>query len=166
MQVSVDYEGGLRVYYVTSWINPPEFEAPVNQEMEIAGTRGKIEFDQQYRGLRATISGVGTRTFNPHFTADVRRLGGCAHPAYDGYGKDSIVAITARALEVIQGLATREEISGTYPDVESSLPAVAVIEAAADVARRNWHHQQAGRGTPVTARIRADGFDIVDPLAV
>src|SRR6185503_18066417 len=58
MQVAVDYTSGLRVYYVNNWVNPREFEGHVNQEMELVGTRGKIEFDQQYRGLRATITGV------------------------------------------------------------------------------------------------------------
>ena len=164
MQVSVDYESGLRVYYVNNWINPDEFEAPVNQEMEIVGSRGKIEFDQQYRGLRATLTGVGSRTYNPHFTADVRRLDGSPHPSYEGYGKDSIVAVTACAAAVRLGLARRDEVAGRYPDAESSRSSVAVVEAAAAVAERNYHHQKHGRGTPVTARITEDGFEIVDPL--
>ena len=164
LQVSVDYDSGLRVYYVNSWINPREFEAPVNQEMELVGTRGKVEFDQQYRGLRATITGLGTRTFNPHFTADVRRLDGSSRPAYDGYGKDSLTVITERATEVILGLATREELAGTYPDAESSRSTVAVIQAAAEVAERNLRHLRAGRGSPVTARIDRSGFEVIDPL--
>ena len=83
MQVSVDYRDGLRVYYVNSWINPAEFEGSVNQEMELAGTRGKVEFDQQDRGLRASISGEGSKTYNPHFTSDIPRPG-LEHAAYDG----------------------------------------------------------------------------------
>lgn len=163
MQVAIDYSCGLRVYYVNNWINPREFEAPVNQEMELVGTRGKIEFDQQYRGLRATLTGIGTRTFNPHFTADVRRPGG-ENSSYDGYGKDSIVAVTERAVEVILGLADRDTLKGTYPDVESSLSTVAVLEAAAEVAARNLEYSRAGKGTPVTARVTARGYELVDPL--
>lgn len=167
MQVSVEYESGLRVYYVNSWINPEEFEAPVNQEMELVGTRGKVEFDQQDRGLRATITGVGTRTFNPHFTANVRRVGPDAPPApsYDGYGKDSIVAIVERAVEVCLGLAAAEDLEGTYPDAAATRPTVAVIEAAAAVAERNLERLREGRGTPVTARITAEGWEVVDPLS-
>ncbi len=171
MQVAVDYREGPRIYYANSWINPKEFEGPVNQEMELVGTRGKIEFDQQYRGLRATFAGLGSRTFNPHFTADVRRLPPhegdstlSAH-AYDGYGKDSIVAIVDRAVRVILGLATAEELAGTYPDAASSRSTVAVLEAADRVARRNLEHLRAGRGTPVTARISEEGIEIVDPTA-
>jgi predicted dehydrogenase len=164
LQVAVDYAGGLRVYYANNWINPREFEGPVNQEMEIAGTRGKIEFDQQYRGLRAAIAGVGSRTYNPHFTANVRRPGE-ASPAYDGYGKDSLIVCTERAVEVILELAGREELKGSYPDIESSRSTVAVIEAAAEVAERNLRHLRAGRGTPVTARITPSGHEIVDPFA-
>jgi len=162
MQVAVDYEGGLRVYYVNNWINPAEFEAPVNQEMELVGTRGKVEFDQQDRGLRATITGVGSRTFNPHFTADVRRAGE-PFPSYDGYGKDSIVAITERALEVILGLSDSQSLEGTYPDAASSLSTVCVLEAAAEVASRNLALLERGLGSPVTARISEDGFEVITP---
>ncbi len=168
MQVAVDYQGGLRIYYVNSWINPPEFEGPVNQEMEIAGTRGKIEFDQQYRGLRATLAGVGSRTYNPHFAAGVRRIGPLAGPAssaFDGYGKDSLVVIVERAVRVILGLSRAEDLAGTYPDAASHRPTVAVIEAADRVARRNLERLRAGEGAPVTARLSREGIELVDPLA-
>lgn len=165
MQVSVDYRSGLRVYYVNAWINPREFEGNVNQEMEIVGTRGKIELDQQDRGLRATISGVGSRTFNPHFTLDVPRVRDPgAGRAYDGYGKDSIVAIVERAVEVELGLADRDDVAGTYPDVESARPSVALIEGAERVATRNWRHLRDGKGTPATARFSGEGVEIVDPV--
>jgi predicted dehydrogenase len=156
MQVAIDYDSGLRVYYVNNWIVPAGFEGPVDQEMEIVGTRGKIEFDQQDRGLRATVTGVGTRTFNPHFTTDVRRRGSVP-PAYDGYGKDSIVAIVACATDVILGQATAAELAGSYPDAASSLSSVAIIEAAREVAERNFDCLRAGDGTPVTARFDPDG---------
>lgn len=169
VEVAVDYEDGLRVYYVNNWINPAEFEAPVNQEMELVGTRGKIEFDQQYRGLRATITGVGTRTFNPHFTSDLRReapvRGADSSPAYEGYGKDSIIVITERATRVELGLSRREDLAGTYPDIESSRPSVAIIEAAAEVARRNLEHHRAGRGCPVTAHLSEAGIELLDPAS-
>jgi len=164
MQVAVDYASGLRIYYVNNWINPREFEAPVNQEMELVGTRGKVEFDQQYRGLRATISGVGTRTFNPHFTADVARPA-TPWPAYDGYGKDSIIAVVLAAVDVLLGYRDVDAVAGSYPDAASSLSTVAVIEAAAEVAERNRASLESGRGSPVTARIGDGGFQIIDPLA-
>ena len=164
MQVSVDYKSGLRAYYVNNWINPREFEGAVNQELELVGTRGKVEFDQQYRGLRATITGVGSKTVNPHFTRDIPRPGG-DHSAYNGYGKDSIIVIVERAMEVLLGLAARKDLEGSYPDVESSRPTVAIVEAAAIVAERNHAHLADGRGTPVTARFGDDAIEIVDPVA-
>jgi predicted dehydrogenase len=164
LEVAVDYTNGMRVYYVNNWINPREFEGPVNQEMEIVGTRGKIEFDQQYRGLRATIAGLGSRTFNPHFTMDVPRPGQPGEPpAHDGYGKDSIVAIVERALEVKLGLASRDELRGTYPDVESARATVGLLEAAAVVAERNHASLEAGEGTPFTARFSAVGIELMGP---
>ena len=163
MQVSVDYQSGMRVYYANNWVNPKEFEGAVNQEMELVGTRGKAEFDQQYRGLRATITGVGSRTFNPHFTRDVPRIGGDS-AAYNGYGKDSIVVIVERAAAVQLGLSSREELRGTYPDVESSRPTVGILEAAEAVADRNLEYLRAGKGTPVTARFSTQGIELVDPV--
>lgn len=37
MQVAVEYDNGMRVDYVNAWINPKDFEGPVNQEMDIIG---------------------------------------------------------------------------------------------------------------------------------
>lgn len=162
MQVSVDYRDGLRVYYVNNWINPSEFEGAVNQEMELVGTRGKVEFDQQDRGLRATISGIGSRTYNPHFTSDIPRPG-LEHAAYDGYGKDSIVAITHAAIEVSLGISSAEELVNSYPTAKSSRSSIAVIEAAAEVAERNLEYLESGRGSPVTAQITEDGYEINAP---
>ena len=75
MQVTVQYDNGMSVQYVNAWINPADFEGPVNQEMEIVGTRGRVFVDQQDRGLRLTLTGGGTRTRNPHFQAEVPRAG-------------------------------------------------------------------------------------------
>lgn len=167
MQVGVDYDSGLRIDYVNNWVNPKEFEGAVNQEMELVGTRGKVEFDQQDRGLRATLTGIGSKTFNPHFTRDIPRVGPLQESdsaTFVGYGKDSIIVIVERSMEVLLGLATREELVGTYPDIESSRPTVAIIEAAAEVARRNHQALAAGKGTPVTAHFSSAGIEIVDPM--
>ncbi len=164
MQVAVDYRGGLRVYYVNNWINPKEFEGAVNQELELVGTRGKVEFDQQYRGLRSTIRGVGSKTANPHFTRDIPRLEG-DDASYNGYGKDSIIVCVERAMEVLLGRRGREQLQGTYPDVESSRPTVAIVEAAAVVAERNLRYLEEDRGSPVTARFGERAIEIVDPVA-
>src|SRR5262249_30060908 len=141
------------------------------------GTRGKIEFDQQYRGLRATIAGVGSRTYNPHFTSDVARVPplaagagqaaapGALPPAYDGYGKDSLVVIVERAVRGMGGLSTAEELAGTYPDAASARAPVAIIQAADRVARKNLERLRAGQGTPVTARLSEDGIEVLDPFA-
>ena len=94
--------------------------ANFRQEMELVGTLGKVEFDQQYRGLRATITGVGSKTFNPHFTRDVHRVEEGTN-AYDGYGKDSIVAIVERALEVHLGLSSRDRLQGKIELTEDNI---------------------------------------------
>ena len=52
VQVRVDFDNGMSINFHNNWITPPEFEGPVNQGHEIVGTDGKVESDQQYRGLR------------------------------------------------------------------------------------------------------------------
>ena len=52
VQVRVEFDNGMSIYFHNNWITPDDFEGPVNQGHEIVGTDGKVESDQQYRGLR------------------------------------------------------------------------------------------------------------------
>jgi len=163
MQVSVQYDNGMNVTYVNAWINPPDFEGAVNQEMEIVGTLGRVFVDQQDRGMRSCIRGAGTRTHNPHFQAEVPRAGDRASRACIGYCRDSLVAGLDAAARVILGHADPEELVGTYPDAESAVPCVAILEAAAAVADANARYLAAGQGAPVTARFAGNRYGLVDP---
>lgn len=175
MQVTVQYDNGMSVQYVNAWINPAEFEGAVNQEMEIVGSKGRVFVDQQSRGLRYTITGDGTRTRNPHFQAEVPRLQALsgkgsvlADPGRQdasciGYCKDSLIAGLDAASRVALGLVKRSELVGKYPDAESAVSLVAILEAAAEVAQRNLAHLAAGRGAPVSAIFQGSEFGIVDP---
>jgi predicted dehydrogenase len=165
MQVNVQYDNGMSVQYVNAWINPADFEGPVNQEVEIVGTKGRVFVDQQDRGMRSTITGKGTRTHNPHFQAEVSRAGCVNDRVCIGYGKDSLIAGLDAASRVALGLADRASLAGTYPDAESALSGVAILEAASRVATANQAHLAAGRGAPVTASFEADTYELVDPLA-
>jgi len=161
MQVSVQYENGMNVAYVNAWINPADFEGAVNQEIEIVGTHGRVFVDQQDRGMRSCITGAGTRTHNPHFQAEVPRGGDRANRACVGYCKDSLVAGLAAAARVVLGEADRASVAGSYPDAESAVTCVAILEAAAAVADANARHQARGAGAPVTARFQGDRYELV-----
>ncbi len=76
VQVRVDYANGMSINFHNHWITPPDFEGPVNQGHEIVGSEGKVESDQQYRGLRWWSAGGGSRTANTHFTRNVPRPDG------------------------------------------------------------------------------------------
>lgn len=153
MQVTVQYDNGMSVQYVNAWINPADFEGPVNQEMEIVGSMGRVFVDQQDRGMRSCITGKGMRTHNPHFQAEVPRAGGDeGDRGCIGYCKDSLIAGLDAASRVALGLAERNALTGTYPDAESALPLVAILEAAEQVARANVEQLDAGRGACATAR--------------
>lgn len=171
MQVRVTYDTGLSVEYVNAWVNPADFEGPVNQELDIIGSRGRVFVDQQDRGMRSTITGHGSRTHNPHFQAEVPRAAvshdhaGPRDRAVIGYSRDSLTAGLEAAARVRLGLSTRAELVGSYPDAESAVTTVALLEAAERVATKNLAAWQNGQGTPVTARFVNDTFQIVEPPA-
>jgi predicted dehydrogenase len=163
VQVSVLFENGLHVQFNNHWITPPDFEGPVNQESELVTTRGKVESDSQYRGLRFTLEGRGSRTANSHFTRQVARPDGSEVTV--GYGKDSLVACMLAALRrefLGESLAT---LRGTYPDGNEGRLSVAIIEAARQVRDRNFNYFAQGLGAPATAAFSDDGITLYDPIA-
>ncbi|HOW69566.1 MAG TPA: Gfo/Idh/MocA family oxidoreductase [Phycisphaerae bacterium] len=166
MQVTVQYDSGLGVNYVNAWVNPADFEGVVNQELEIVGTRGRVSVDQQDRGMRSSIEGRGTRTHNPHFQAEIPRVGERTGHACIGYGKDSLIAGLEAASRVVLGLSTRADLAGTYPDAESAMTCVAILEAAATVATANHGYLSRGMGAPVSACFEGDDYRILDPCGL
>jgi predicted dehydrogenase len=161
VQARVDYANGMSIHYHNNWITPADFEGPVNQGHEIVGADGKVESDQQYRGLRYWNKGGGSRTVNTHFTRPIARAeGGETHV---GYGIDSLMAGLAAVCRRKFFRARREDLAGIYPTAEDARITVAVVHAAAVVRDLNFKYMQAGLGAPVTARFGADGITILDP---
>ena len=161
VEVNVIFDNGMNVYFVNNWITPPDFEGPVNQESEILCTRGKVESDTQYRGLRYYIEGGGMRTSNTHFTRDVERPDGSK--AYVGYGKDSLIACIQAVAQVKFLGKSPEEVKHTYPNAEEGRISVAIIHAARIVRDKNFEYFKRGMGTPVTASFGDFGIIINDP---
>ncbi|GIX06866.1 MAG: hypothetical protein KatS3mg115_1269 [Candidatus Poribacteria bacterium] len=162
VQVSVLFDNGMHVQFNNHWITPPDFEGPVNQECELVATRGKVESDSQYRGLRFVIEGKGSRTANTHFTRQVRRLDGSE--ATVGYGKDSLIACVLAALRRSLDGEELEALANSYPNGEEGRISVAILEAAAHVRDRNAHYLAAGKGAPVTAAFTSGGILLYDPI--
>lgn len=161
MDVAVTYDNGMRGDYNNNWINPAEFEGAVNQEIELYGIYGRGLVDQQERGYREAIIGDGSRTRNPSFGGRIRHHGG--ELEIFGYGKASIAAgLLAIIRRRILG-ESLEELDETYPTAASQRDIVQVIEAATEVAEKNFEYQQAGRGTPATALLTESGFELVQP---
>lgn len=161
VQVRVDFANGLSFNFHNHWITPPDFEGAVNQGHEIVGTDGKVESDQQYRGLRWWAKSKGSRTANTHFTRDVRRPDGSN--AYVGYGVDSLIAGLAAICRVKFVGETREAVAEDYPTAEDARIVTAIVHAARIVRDLNFKYLRVGKGAPVTARFGADGITIVDP---
>jgi predicted dehydrogenase len=161
VQVRVDYENGLSMCYHNNWITPADFEGPVNQGHELVGTEGKVESDQQYRGLRWWRQGAGSRTVNTHFTREALRPDGSA--GYVGYGTDSIHAALAAVCRVKFSGARPGELAQTCANAEEGRVTVAILHAARMVCDLNSRYLQMGKGAPVSARFGPDGITIVDP---
>ncbi len=147
-------------HYNNHWINPAEFEGAVNQEIEVYGIFGRGFVDQQDRGYREAVIGDGSHTRNPTFGGRIQHRGG--YREIFGYGKASIVSgLLAIIRRRLLGHSL-EELDETYPTAASQRGVVQVIEAASIVAERNDQALQAGRGTPVTARLTDAEIQILD----
>src|SRR5206468_5544330 len=127
----------------------------------IVGADGKVESDQQYRGLRWWHKGGGSRTANNHFTRDVKRSDGSS--TYVGYGVDSITVALAAICRMKFFGASRESLAGIYPTAEEARITVAIIHAARLVRDLNFKYLREGKGAVVTARFGEDGITILDP---
>ena len=162
VQVRVDFANGMSINFHNNWITPADFEGPVNQGHEIIGTDGKVESDQQYRGLRWWNQGGGTRTSNNHFTRDVARPDGTK--GYLGYGVDSLTVGIAAILRVKLFGASLDDVKNIYPTADEARITTAIVEAARIVRDLNFQYMAEGKGAPVTARFGDDGITIVDPM--
>jgi predicted dehydrogenase len=162
VQVSVVFDNGCHIQFNNHWITPPEFEGPVNQESELVATRGKVESDSQYRGLRYVIEGRGSRTSNTHFTRQVARSDGSETTV--GYGKDSLIACLLAVLRRKFDGVSLSDLRDTYPNAEEARLSVAVIEAARHVRDANFAYFAEGVGTPVTAAFTENGILLYDPI--
>lgn len=162
VQVRVDFANGMSIHFHNNWITPPDFEGPVNQGHEIVGADGKVESDQQYRGLRFWHAGGGSRTVNTHFTREVTRPDGSK--AYIGYGVDSLLAGLTAVCRRKFWHEKRDALAAIYPTAEEARITVAIVHAAALVRDLNFKYLRQGKGAPVTARFGRDGIAILDPL--
>ena len=163
VQVKVQFDNGMSIDFHNNWILPEGFEGPVNQESRLFGTKGMVESDTQYRGLRFVTEAGGMQTTNVHMTRDVLREDGTF--AYCGYGVDSIVACLAKIAQMKFQGATLQELAGTYPDAEEARLSVLIVHAAREVVRRNYEYLSMGKGAPITALFDGQGITICDPYA-
>ena len=161
VQVRVDFANGMSIHFHNNWITPPDFEGLVNQGHEIVGTDGKVESDQQYRGLRFWHKDGGSRTVNTHFSRHTARPDGSKTCV--GYGVDSLTAGLAAICRRKFFDIGRDELAALYPTAEDARLTVAIVHAAALVRDLNFKYTQSNLGAPVTARFGPDGITIIDP---
>lgn len=165
VQVRVDWDNGMSIYFQNNWINPADFEGNVNQEHEIVGAEGKVESDQQYRGFRFWTNGGGSRTANNHFTRDIPREASTleASAGYIGYGTDSIHAGLLAAARIKFSGDKLDDVKSFYPTPESARITTAIVHAARIVRDRNFENSNAGKAPAVSASFESDGIYVLDP---
>ena len=161
MNVNVTYDDGMRGDYNNTWINPYEFEGNVNQDIEVYGILGRGFVDQQDRGFREAVCGIGSKTRNPTFGGRVLNKGG--HLEVFGYGKAGICAGLLAISRTEFFDEAPETLAGSYPDAVSQRDVTMVIEAATAVAERNYEYAQERRGAPVSARLDSQSIVLIDP---
>lgn len=164
MNVNVTYTNGMRGDFNNAWINPYEFEGNVNQDIEVYGILGRGFVDQQERGFREAICGVGSKTRNPTFGGRIRGAGPAGGSVeVFGYGKASIVAgMLAVARTKFFG-EDPAKLAGSYPDAASQRSITMIIEAATAVAERNYAYSRQCKGAPVSARLDDGSITLLDP---
>lgn len=164
MNVNVTYTNGMRGDFNNAWINPYEFEGNVNQDIEVQGILGRGFVDQQERGFREAICGVGSKTRNPTFGGRIRGTSSPSAPVeVFGYGKASIIAgmlAISRAKFFGEDPAT---LAGSYPEAASQRSITMIIDAATTVAERNYTYSQQCKGAPVSARLDDNSITLLDP---
>ncbi len=126
INATVEFENGAVFTFDTSWILPKSFEAIVNQEIRLVGTKGVWEIDSQYRGSRSCVNDEGMRTWNNNFMRETRDKQG--RVIYKGYGIESIEDFAYNVQAIKQG-ATIESLAGKYPSGEDGLEVTKIAAA-------------------------------------
>lgn len=126
INATVEFENGAVFTFDTSWILPKSFEAIVNQEIRLVGTKGVWEIDSQYRGSRSCLAEEGMRTWNNNFMRESQDKQG--RLVYKGYGIESIEDFAYNVSAIKQG-ATIESLAGKYPSGEDGLEVTKIAAA-------------------------------------
>ncbi|MFQ3549388.1 MAG: Gfo/Idh/MocA family oxidoreductase, partial [Armatimonadota bacterium] len=122
----VEFENGAAFAFNTSWVLPNSFEAIVNQEIRIVGTKGLWEVDSQYRGSRSCVIDEGMKTYNNNFMRQMQDKQG--REIFKGYGIESIEDF-AYNVAALQNGKTIDDLRGTYPDGEDGLEVTKIAAA-------------------------------------
>ena len=138
LSAMVEFENGAIVSFDTSWVLPREFEAIVNQEIRLVGTKGVWEIDSQYRGSRCCLAGEDMRTLNNSFMREDKDKKGRA--IFRGYGIESIEDFVHNVIALQNG-ATLDSLAGSYPSGEDGLEVTKIAAAV---------HESAGTGKVIT----------------
>ncbi len=126
INAKVNFANGASFSFDTSWILPNEFEAIVNQELRIVGTKGVWECDTQYRGSRSCIAKEGMRTYNLGFRRDATDKQG--RLLIRGYGVESIEDF-AYNVQFLENGGNIEEIPGCWASGEDGLAVTKIASA-------------------------------------
>lgn len=137
INAKVEFQNGAVFNFDTSWILPKGFEAIVNQEVRLVGTKGVWECDSQDRGSRSCIVEEGMRTYNNNFLREkTDRFG---RTIYCGYGVESIEDFAYNVAFLKNG-GSIDQLEGKYPSGKDGLAVTRIADAV---------HRSIQTGTPI-----------------
>ena len=164
--VDVVYDNGSKITYENNWITPEQFAGiTVNQGHELVCTNGKIESDQQNRGLvywfgkngpMGEKAALSQRTSNTHFFRKTYSLHNKKHESFTGYELDSVVTSLAAVARMMKFDASLEEVRRTYIEGSSQILPTAVIEAGNASIWKNRELLENGESPSAFCKIDSD----------
>ncbi len=116
-------------YHVSGWSDPPETESMTYQSLQFLSERGHVDSDQQDRGFRTVLDGVGSRTPNPYFFNLAPGVSGELDLS-DQYGYRSVKAFVGAAGRVLDGEMRYDALDHVLPTLRDSERVTAVLSAA------------------------------------
>jgi len=140
ISAKVDFENGAAFNFDVSWVLPRGFEAIVNQEIRVVGTKGVFEIDSQDRGARSCVVDEGMRTYNNNFLREQKDKYG--RTVYRGYGAESIEDF-AYNVALLKDGRTLDDLAGTYPSGEDGREVTRIAVAV---------HESVSTGQVITLR--------------
>lgn len=112
---------------LTNWVDPINTSAMSDQKMKVIGSKGRVESDQKYRGLKI-IDENGIEDINPYFSKFYYDVDD-KYMIFKGYGHSSIFQFIKDTYLITNNKKKTNDIKGLRATFEDALVSTSIIEA-------------------------------------